>query len=477
VDKLSADHEAMLPYWTDVSNVMGGIRAMRDARKLYLHKFAAEDEVQYDARHKLTRMTNVFTESASTLAAKPFQEPIRFQNESLPDEIDQLQHNIDGRGNNLTVFASQIFLQGMVNGIHWVLVDNPVAPQGPITVAEARDRGMRPYWVHVPAHSVLEVKSEMSGGVEVLSHVRILEQGETKRVRVFNRDLTVVTGSVTWELWEEQESKDRKLDTEWVKIDGGTLGIERIPLIPYITGMRQGASWVITPPLRDAIDLQIELYIADSGVKHLETTAAYPMLSAAGVKAPKNADGKIEATIIGPMRVLYAEPDGTGNHGEWKYIEPSGESLRLLIQQCKEMEGSLRELMRQPLTVNSENLTVITTSVAAGKTKTLVGAWRLLLMDMLNEAFILTGKWMGVDFDPDVFVFKDFDEFLESKDLAELAHVRDTGEISRRTYWKELVRRGLLSSDFVADKEEAALLAEVPPDPLTNGEDNALEDQ
>ena len=477
MDKLSADHEAMLPYWTDVSNVMGGIRAMRDARKLYLHKFAAEDEVQYDARHKLTRMTNVFTESASTLAAKPFQEPIRFQNESLPDEIDQLQHNIDGRGNNLTVFASQIFLQGMVNGIHWVLVDNPVAPQGPITVAEARDRGMRPYWVHVPAHSVLEVKSEMSGGVEVLSHVRILEQGETKRVRVFNRDLTVVTGSVTWELWEEQESKDRKLDTEWVKIDGGTLGIERIPLIPYITGMRQGASWVITPPLRDAIDLQIELYIADSGVKHLETTAAYPMLSAAGVKAPKNADGKIEATIIGPMRVLYAEPDGTGNHGEWKYIEPSGESLRLLIQQCKEMEGSLRELMRQPLTVNSENLTVITTSVAAGKTKTLVGAWRLLLMDMLNEAFILTGKWMGVDFDPDVFVFKDFDEFLESKDLAELAHVRDTGEISRRTYWKELVRRGLLSSDFVADKEEAALLAEVPPDPLTNGEDNALEDQ
>jgi hypothetical protein len=324
---------------------------------------------------------------------------------------------------------------------------------------------------------VLEVKSEMSGGVEVLTYVRILEQGETKRVRVFKRDLRVTTGSVTWELWEEQEVKDRSFEKEWVKIDGDVLGIERIPLVPFITGMRQGASWVITPPLRDAIDLQIELYLAESGVKHLKNMSAYPMLSAAGVKAPKSADNKVEATVIGPMRVLYAEPDGTGQHGEWKFIEPSGESLRLLIQDCKEIEGSLRELMRQPLTVNSENLTVITTSVAAGKTKTLVGAWRLLLMDMLNEAFILTGKWMGMEFDSDVFVFKDFDEFLESKDLPELAHVRDRGDISQRTYWKELVRRGLLSSDFNADKEEAALLAEVPPDPLTNGEDNALEDQ
>ncbi len=470
MDEQSADHVAMTPYWTDVRNVLGGIKAMRAAGEKYLPKFVNEKETAYARRVVLTKMTNVFAESASSLAAKPFQEPIKFNNTVIPPEIDTLQWNIDGRGNNQTVFAAQLFHQAMVNGIHWVLVDFPDTSEAVISVAEAKARGIRPYWVHVAAPNVLEVQSQMIDGVEVLTLFRILEAPD--QVRVYKRS----GDEATWEVWKKDEQLSAKQNQPvWTLIRSGNIGVGRIPLIPFITGMREGETWVITPSLRDAVDLQIELYLAESGVKHLKNVASYPMLNASGVKPNKDASGNILPIEVGPMTALYGEPDGMGNAGSWAFIEPSGESLRFLTQDAGEMKSELRELMRQPLTVNSENLTVITTAVAAGKTKTLVGAWRLLLVDMLEEAWLLTAKWMSITFEPDVFVFKDFDEFLESKDLAELTAVRARGDISRATYWRELVRRGLLSSDFNADNEVKLLLEEVPVDPLTNGENDALE--
>lgn len=481
MDKPSPDHEAMSPYWDKVRDIRGGIEAMRAAKKAYLPSFDGEDESQYKFRLQLTKMTNVFAESSSTLAAKPFQETTQLMitddKRPVPKELVDLQENIDGRGNNLTVFASQIFYFGMVNAIHWVLIDNPPV-DGPITVAEAKQRGIRPYWVHIQAANVLEVKSETVGGVEVMTYVRILEPGTPLRVRVFQRD--IASGKVTFEV-HEKKTDEKTFKETWVVVQSGPMGIDRIPMVPFITGMRDGDRHVYIPALRDAVDLQIELYQAESGLKFIKTASAYPMLSASGVKPDKDAQGNITPIKVGPMKVLYAPPDGTGNHGEWKYIEPSGETLRFLTQDTVEMRGELRELMRQPLTVNSENLTVITTAVAAGKTKTLIGAWRLLLIDMLNNCFVMTCLWMNIPqttYDPNIWVFEDFDEFLDGKDLTDLNQIRTSGNISRLTYWEELKRRRVLSSQFDPAQEERRLLEDVPSDNndvITEGTTDALE--
>lgn len=482
MDKPSADHEAMQPYWDKVRDIRGGIEAMRAAKKEYLPSFDGEDEAQYKFRLQLTKMTNVFAESSSTLAAKPFQEPTQLMitddKRPVPQDLVDLQYNIDGRGNNLTVFASQIFYFGMVNAIHWVLIDNPPV-DGPISVAEAKLRGIRPYWVHIQAANVLEVQTKVVGGVEVLTMVRILEPGTPLRVRIFKRDIE--SGEVTFEVHEKQMDT-KTLKEEWVRVESGLMGIDRIPMVPFITGMRDGDRYVFTPALRDAVDLQIELYQAESGLKFIKTASAYPMLSASGVKPDKDAQGNITPIKVGPMKVLYAPPDGSGNHGEWKYIEPNGETLRFLTGDTVDMRGELRELMRQPLTVNSENLTVITTAVAAGKTKTLIGAWRLLLIDMLENCFVMTCKWMNIaaeTYDPNIWVFEDFDEFLDGKDLAELNEIRASGNISRLTYWEELKRRRVLSSQFDPEQEEERLLEDVPSDTdngITEGTEDALED-
>jgi hypothetical protein len=127
------------------------------------------------------------------------------------------------------------------------------------------------------------------------------------------------------------------------------------------------------------------------------------------------------------------------------------------------------------LTAQSGNLTVITTAVAAGKSRSAVGAWALKLKDAIENALLITAMWLNMpkdQYDPQAHVFDEFDDFSEDRqsDLTALKGMRNDGDLSQRTYWKEMQRRNVLSPDFEADDEEKALLGETP----TNDDIHAL---
>lgn len=55
------------------------------------------------------------------------------------------------------------------------------------------------------------------------------------------------------------------------------------------------------------------------------------MLTGNGVKPEKAADGSVKPIHVGPNRVLYAPPNADGSVGNWRYIEPSSNSLEFGI--------------------------------------------------------------------------------------------------------------------------------------------------
>ena len=150
----------------------------------------------------------------------------------------------------------------------------------------------------------------------------------------------------------------------------------------------------------------------------------------------------------------------------------------MCIRDRQETIRQLRELGRQPLTAQSGNLTTVTTQVAAGKSKSAVRQWAILLKDALENAMLLTCKWLGIDpatYDPDVSVYIEFDEFLDGKDLDTLNTAREKRDISQLTYWDELQRRNVLSPDFKADLEAQRLLDEIPGDGMDTNIDPVLD--
>ena len=469
------DIAEMLPYWDKVDAIIEGYDAVKKAGDDYLPKFENETNDAYNVRLNLTKLTNIYSDIIDSLSAKPFEEEISIVDESIPEQIKDFIEDVDGEGNNITVFASSYFYNAINSSIDWLFVDYPTVDTEQIkTMKDQKAANIKPFWSRVLARNVLEVRTKKVGGKTVLSYIRILEPGvsEPDRVRIFQLS---DNNRVDWELWVKIENT-KAGKSQFQLENTGFLSISVIPLVPLVTGRRQGSTWKIRPVMRDAADLQIDLYQQESALKFISTMSGYPMLAANGMRPEMQADGKTPKKInVGPMIILWGIPDGNGNHGEWKFVQPDAAILTFLEEKIKGTKEDLRELGKQPLTAQSGNITTITAGVAAGKSRSTVSAWTLALKDALENALWITAMYYKLDYEAQVNVYNEFDNFIDGgEDLNALSSARQNGDLSRETYWSELKRRKVLSPEFDAEDEEERLLNEIPGDPdIENEDDNS----
>lgn len=448
-------------------------RGMLGPQSPYLPKFTNETGTDYEIRRRSAPLTNIYQDISSNLSSKPFSKLLELADEA-PDDLKTLSQNIDGQGNNLHVFSRDTFKAGLDKAIDWILVDYTKVPPG-TTLADERSMGARPYWVHIPAERLLAVYSTFLNGTEVINYARIYDPTDERvgfdevhheYVREYERKTSydevgniIGFGAATWKLWEEVESEDETTKvkkTEWVVKDFGAVTIGIIPLVPFKTGKRNGMSWTIKPPLRDLVNMQIEEFQQESSLKHIKELTAFPMLSASGVTQPKNEAGEALTVPVGPKSVLFAPLDQAGRHGEWKFIEPQGSSLTFLQVDLEKLRTEMRDLGMQPLT--AANLTVITTANVSMKAHSAVQAWAIGFKDALEQAWIITCKWLNRKDYPTVKVHTDFGVDMQAQtELDYLAKCEAQGILSKQTVRDESKRRGILSDDFDEDEEQKRL--------------------
>jgi hypothetical protein len=95
----------------------------------YLPKFENETRQTTSAAADNAPLTNIYSDISRNLASKPFSKTLELD-EAAPDQYKKLAENIDGQGNNLHVFAAEVFKSGLDKGIDWILVDYTKVPQG-----------------------------------------------------------------------------------------------------------------------------------------------------------------------------------------------------------------------------------------------------------------------------------------------------------------------------------------------------------
>lgn len=501
--KPSSDYSHDVKFWKIAGDILGGAETMRavddgvgivggpaiqfenvpqqrfssmrgfEKASPHLPRFPNEPWEDYDRRRLNAFFTNIYGDISNNLSSKPFSKTCELA-AGTNEDLVKLASNIDGLGNNMHVFARDIFKTAMDKAISWILCDYTNVPPGS-TLAAEREMGARAYWVHIPAEKLIAVYSKFLNGQEIIFHARISEpsieldgfsEEMVNRVRVLDRQPILdgdgnITGfaAATWAVYEEDVEKDNngKTTISWSQISGGEISIGVIPLVPVILGKRDGTSWRIAPPLRDLAYMQVKLFQMESNLDSIKELTAFPMLAGDGINGLDDKNAVIKVPV-GPRAVLFAPAMASGRPGSWHFIEPAGSSLTFLQTDIDKHKTEMRDLGFQPLT--AANLTVITTANVSIKAHSAVQAWALMLKDALEQAWKITMMWLlQPTTEPVVNVYTDFGVDIDAPtDLVFLQGIETASVISKQLLFNEAKRRGVLAddADYDDDQEQVA---------------------
>lgn len=444
-DTPSKAHKLMKPKWEMVCCLLGGTEHMRLAEEKYLPKHRREYSDDYKERLAANVLVNYFEWTLDSLVSKPFSEQPKI--EGVPSEVEKVLDDVDLQGNDVLVFLRNWFREGYGKGFSHVLIDFPrVQPREdgqPRTLEDDRREGLRPYWVHVCPENVIFAHAEVINGVEVLTHVRILEEETVvdgweevtiQRIRVLR------PGSV--ELYRlNPQNKKWELEDEWLT------GLDTIPFVTFYANGREDFM-VAKPPLLDLAYLNVAHWQSSSDQRNVLTVARFPLLAGSGF-SNEDANG----LEVGPNRLLTTSDP----QGKFYYVEHTGAAIAAGQKDLEALEAQMAGYGATFLKAQPGSQTATARALDSAEAISPLQATTMVFEDAVEQALDFTAKWMKQESGGEVEFNKEFGLTLgDQTGLDVLFKTRQQKDISRKAYLEELKRRALLKGDFdvEADQEE-----------------------
>jgi hypothetical protein len=455
VENQSQAHQTMMVRWAKVNALLGGTETMRAMGEAYLPKHQEEDFHSWQRRLARSVLTNIFKRVIKSLSGRPFTEEIILEN--FPDRLEELSKDVNKQGDNINIFARDVFQDGLAKGFTGILVDFPTLSElnedNTIrTLADEIRNGISPYFCHVKPESIIAMYSTIVNGVELLTHIRIREdtverEGEfeeklVERIRVMEPGV--------WVLWEKVKVSSRK--EEWKVVGGGETNLPFVPIV-FFYADRQ-ALGLSDPPLMDIANLNMAHWQSASDQRHILTVARFPILASSGVV-------DIGTIAVGPNEHLNT-PD---TQGRFYYVEHSGAAIEAGRNDLKDLEEDMVTLAMEPLLRKAGNVTATQRAIDAAEGHSELQNMAMKFSETLTIAFKMAGMWLSLDL-PDEMRALVYTEFgptsQESKDIDQLIQMRANNDISRESFYQELQRRNFLDINFDIEAEEQKLEDELP---------------
>lgn len=458
-----AAYDEMACTWELIDALLGGTRAMRDGSTDWLPMEPGEVEENYVVRLRRTVLFPGYSDAVRKLSSKPFERPVTLANgNSLPELLKAIELDADSAKTPLTRFAGKVWHDAINRGLTHVLVDFPERDK-PTTTADVQSGEVHPYFVHVPAESVIGWKSEIDQRTRrrVLSQVRILEvqetsgsewtQESTRFVRVIERDRI--------QLW--QESTQKKDLFTLVKETPNELG--EIPLVTVY--FNQTGFMTAEPPLENLAWLNLKHWQVSSDHSNILHIASVPFLSETGVASNK----LNEKFVLAAGRVHRSSRSKTEYGIGW--VEHTGASVKAGSDEQRNLEEQMQLLGMQPMLDPSSPRTATEAGATRDENHTTLKDWAQRLKQGLYECYAMAARYGegAAKTLPEKFDVNVFTEWqLSSGDAAGMDRIDrmfDRGVISKKRYALEAERRGLFGEDFDFEKEQQEIADEAPPQP------------
>jgi hypothetical protein len=429
--------------WDLPRSLMGGTTAMRLKGKTYLPQEPGESNEAYDNRLSRTTLFNAFRKTVKDMTGKVFARPIVI-GDDVPETLRSYCENIDLTGRHLNIFARDVFEDGMQSGISFIMADMPYADP----TATRRDdivSGRRPYLVHIKAEDLIGWKTEIIGGKETLTQVRIRERITEDDMTNPYQEKDVIQIRVLepgrWYTFRSTEA-----ERAYTPHAEGTTSLDFIPVAPvYINRMD---FMLGSPPLEDLADLNVSHWQSQSDQRNILHVARVPILFGAGFDET--------ATMVVGANTMARSADP---NAKLTYVEHSGAAIGAGQKDLEQIELQMQAMGLQLLVPKPGQTATGEARDEAKETSTL-SMMAQALQDGLEQAlgFMAQFEGLGADAGGSLLVNQDFGSVkVDGVELNVLMASTSGGLITHKTYLNELKRRGSLSEDIDVDAEIEAL--------------------
>ncbi len=449
VAKQSDAVTGMAQAWSLVADLMGGTHAMRVAGKKHLPQWPAEEQQAYATRLATATLFPAYSRTVSVLTGKPFSKPINI-GEDVPARIKEWLDNIDLEGRNLHAFAADLCNNALAYGLCGILVDCPPA-ENVRTVADEKNAGLRPYFIHVRHDAILGWRSQKIGGSIRLTQLRIMETAE-EDVGDFGSKQVPQVRVLEPGKWTTYRKVTSAGGVEsWVEFQSGVTSIDVIPFVP-VYGFRKDFM-IGSPPMIELAHMNVEHWQSKSDQQTILHVARVPILFAKDI-------GSDTPLTVGAGSLITA----SGEHADMKYVEHSGKAIDAGRASILDLEDRMRQVGAELLVIKPGNTTEVQT--VSDNEQGMCDLQRIMqtLEDALDQALDLMAKFVKEPKGGRVTIYNDFGAATLAEASAKLLfEMKADGSLSHLTLLNELKRRGVLSPD-IDSKAEVAAAAKDKPD-------------
>lgn len=456
----SASYDYMAPKWEMIETLLGGTAAMRAAGPVYLPAHSAEEPDAYADRLSKSTLYNVTELTLASLAGRVFREEMKL-NPDVPDAIEEWAVDVDCEGTNITSFCQRWFRESVGKGYAHVLIDMPTldpATKQYRTRADDIVENRKPYWCLIKPENAIFLHREKVNGVEMLTHARLVEWQCVLRdfVEVKLLRIRVLTPGA-WEVWKNANEDKPKEKPEWVVESAGTSDFPIIPLVTYNANRDK-------PPLEDLAYMNVRHWQSTSDQINILTVSRFPMLAASGTQVEK---GK-NTISIGPRQLLSMRDP----NGKFYYVEHNGKSINAGQDDLEQLEDRMAaygaEFLRRQISGRTAFERAQDTNEAISPLKDMA----LRFQEAVNMALHVTAQWLDIaktnakNAGGTVTINTKFTQEDENEGaLKALGEARKRGDISRKTFIGEIVRRGIVEQTLNVDEEIAQIEKEFAEGP------------
>jgi len=415
----------------------------KSIRAKYLPQEIGEPKDAYEGRLGRSSYPSTYRDSIRSFAGLLS----RFQLTDAPVSLEAAQNDIDMRGSSLRRFLSDVDQLVLRDGAAGILVEMPPADPSVNSRIEEIRAGRRPYLVLLERSQVINWRSHLDSGREVLDMavVRLEEEipdGDygSKTREVF---MVMVPGA-----WRKVALKVQQNGSYLEEIlEEGTTSLNEIPLTWIgATSNRIGESSVIMDALAN---LSIEHMQLRSDLAELIHKCALP----AGVRVGDSLlpDGSPKPLTIGPNSVLDL-PEG----GDFRWAEISGGSLQRHQEEVQHVERLMKEASLSFLWGDGGNRTATEAALASSQVSSQVRALIEGKMSGIRQVLYFWASYTNERLSPEAGISMSdslISKPLEANDVAQIVNLQTNNLISHKTTLEELQRGGVLDPDLDIEEE------------------------